>query len=72
MIRIDGKYAHRHFYLGCVLHFPSHNTSPIYPMSQVIFAMAWNQRSDMSNRFRLAIGSFIEEYNNKIQVCDEQ
>lgn len=36
--------------------------------AQVIFAMAWNQREDMVNKFRLAIGSYIEEYNNKVQV----
>ncbi|VEL11816.1 unnamed protein product [Protopolystoma xenopodis] len=31
-----------------------------------IFSMNWSIRSD--KRFRLAIGSFIEEYNNKVQV----
>lgn len=36
--------------------------------AQVVFAMAWNQREDMVNKFRLAIGSYIEEYNNKVQV----
>lgn len=30
--------------------------------------MAWNQREDMKDRFRIALGSFIEEYNNKVQV----
>jgi len=33
-----------------------------------MFAMSWNQRIDMVNRFRIAVGSFIEEYSNKIQV----
>lgn len=30
--------------------------------------MAWNQRADMVDKFRLAIGSFVEEYSNKVQV----
>lgn len=30
--------------------------------------MAWNQRPDMVDKFRLAIGSFVEEYSNKVQV----
>jgi WD repeat-containing protein 68 len=32
--------------------------------------MAWNQRADMSNRFRIALGSCIEEYNNKIRIIE--
>jgi WD repeat-containing protein 68 len=32
--------------------------------------MAWNQRTDMSNRFRIALGSYIEEYNNKIRIIE--
>ncbi|VDO97496.1 unnamed protein product [Schistosoma mattheei] len=38
-----------------------------------IFSMNWSVRPD--KRFRLAVGSFIEEYNNKVQVIyldDEQ
>lgn len=31
-----------------------------------IFSLNWSMRQD--KRFRLAIGSFIEEYNNKIQI----
>lgn len=30
--------------------------------------MAWNRREDMRDRFRIALGSFIEEYANKVQV----
>lgn len=39
-----------------------------YDCDWVIFATAWNQREDMKDRFRIALGSFIEEYNNKVQV----
>ncbi|VDP20134.1 unnamed protein product [Schistosoma margrebowiei] len=38
-----------------------------------IFSMNWSVRPD--KRFRLAVGSFIEEYNNKVQIIyldDEQ
>lgn len=33
-----------------------------------IYAMGWCQRSDPTDRYRLAVGSFTEEYNNKVQV----
>ena len=33
-----------------------------------IYAMGWCQRSDPGDRYRLAVGSFTEEYNNKVQV----
>lgn len=33
-----------------------------------IYAMGWCQRSDPADRYRLAVGSFTEEYNNKVQV----
>ena len=32
----------------------------------VCFSMNWSVRPD--RRFRLALGSFVEEYNNKVQV----
>jgi hypothetical protein len=44
------------------------DSNPCTSFWQVIFAMAWNQRPDLANKFRLAIGSFIDEYQNKIQV----
>jgi fructose-1,6-bisphosphatase/sedoheptulose 1,7-bisphosphatase-like protein len=31
-----------------------------------IYGLGWSTRSDQ--RFRLAVGSFIEEYSNKVQV----
>ena len=37
-----------------------------YEAPWTIYAMNWSVRQD--KRFRLAIGSFIEEYNNKVQV----
>uniref|UniRef100_A0A7S2RS73 Uncharacterized protein n=1 Tax=Rhizochromulina marina TaxID=1034831 RepID=A0A7S2RS73_9STRA len=39
-----------------------------YEAPWVIFSMAWSQRPEHSSRFRLAIGSFIEEYTNKIRL----
>jgi len=32
--------------------------------------MAWNRREDSRDRFRIALGSFIEEYNNKVAVSE--
>jgi len=37
-----------------------------YEAPWTIYAMNWSVRQD--KRFRLAIGSFIEEYNNKVQI----
>ncbi|CAL8090966.1 unnamed protein product [Calicophoron daubneyi] len=37
-----------------------------YDAPWCIFSMNWSVRPD--RRFRLAVGSFIEEYNNKVQV----
>merc|ERR1711970_1460487 len=31
-----------------------------------VYAMNWSMRPD--KRFRLAVGSFVEEYNNKVQI----
>ena len=33
-----------------------------------MFGLAWSQRQEERNRFRLALGSFIEEYTNKVQI----
>jgi WD repeat-containing protein 68 len=34
-----------------------------------IFGLAWSHRTDSVNcKFRLAIGSFIEEYTNKVRI----
>ena len=38
-----------------------------YEAPWTIYATSWSVRQD--KKFRLAIGSFIEEYNNKVQVC---
>jgi WD repeat-containing protein 68 len=37
-----------------------------YEAQWMIYAMSWSQRKD--KRFRIALGSFIEEYNNKIEI----
>ena len=37
-----------------------------YKAPWTVFSMNWSVRPD--KRFRLALGSFVEEYNNKVQV----
>lgn len=39
-----------------------------YEAPWCIYAMGWCQRPDPTDRYRLAVGSFTEEYNNKVQV----
>ena len=46
-----------------------------YEAPWVIFAMAWSQRdlkTEPGLGFRLAIGSFIEEYANKVQIVQRR
>jgi DDB1- and CUL4-associated factor 7 len=37
-----------------------------YEAPWIVYAMNWSIRPD--KRFRLALGSFVEEYNNKVRV----
>jgi hypothetical protein len=37
-----------------------------YEAPWMVYAMNWSMRPD--KRFRLALGSFVEEYNNKVQI----
>jgi len=37
-----------------------------YDAPWTVYAMNWSMRPD--KRFRLAVGSFVEEYNNKVQI----
>ncbi|CAF5074313.1 unnamed protein product, partial [Rotaria magnacalcarata] len=37
-----------------------------YEAPWMVYAMNWSIRPD--KRFRLALGSFVEEYNNKVQI----
>lgn len=37
-----------------------------YEAPWTVFAMSWSVRPD--RRFRLALGSFVEEYNNKVSA----
>ena len=39
-----------------------------YEAPWTVFSMNWSVRPD--KRFRLALGSFVEEYNNKVQVTE--
>lgn len=36
-----------------------------YEAPWMVYAMNWSMRPD--KRFRLALGSFVEEYNNKVK-----
>ncbi len=37
-----------------------------YEAPWMVYAMNWSMRPD--KRFRLALGSFVEEYNNKVNL----
>jgi len=39
-----------------------------YPAPFDLYAMGWSCKTEPQFKFRLAIGSFIEEYNNKISI----
>lgn len=40
-----------------------------YDAPWTIYGMNWSVRPD--KRFRLALGSFVEEYNNKVGLSDQ-
>ncbi|CAD5230342.1 unnamed protein product [Bursaphelenchus xylophilus] len=40
----------------------------VYSSPFNLYGMAWSTRPEPENKFRLAVGSFIEEYNNKISL----
>ncbi|CAD5225745.1 unnamed protein product [Bursaphelenchus okinawaensis] len=40
----------------------------VYSSPFNLYGMAWSTRPEPENKFRLAVGSFIEEYNNKISI----
>mmetsp|Transcript_5366 Transcript_5366/g.17185 ORF Transcript_5366/g.17185 Transcript_5366/m.17185 type:complete len:335 (+) Transcript_5366:3-1007(+) len=39
-----------------------------YAAPWMVYSKSWSMRRDPSAEFRLAVGSFIEEYNNKVQI----
>ena len=39
-----------------------------YEAPYLLYGMNWSVRDDPRKKFRLALGSFIEEYNNKVEV----
>lgn len=47
-----------------------HNHREIYTFEApwTIYSMGWSQRIDATSSFRLALGSFIEEYSNKVML----
>ena len=55
---------------GAALSFSTYYFARIYTYQApwTVFGLAWSQRTEAHSRFRLAIGSFIEEYTNKIQL----
>jgi hypothetical protein len=40
-----------------------------YEAPYLLYGMNWSVRDDPRKKFRLALGSFIEEYTNKVEVC---
>ena len=38
-----------------------------YEAPWTLYSLSWSVRPD--KRFRLALGSFVEEYNNKVREC---
>lgn len=43
-----------------------------YQAPWTIFSMAWSHRQDPSSMFRLAIGSYVEEYSNEVQIIKKR
>ena len=41
-----------------------------YAAPWIVYAMNWSLRPD--KRFRLALGSFVEEYNNKVNRTENE
>lgn len=39
-----------------------------YKAPWTVFSLAWSHRLDPDSQFRLAIGSYVEQYNNTVQV----
>lgn len=39
-----------------------------YEAPWTVFAMAWSHRPDPSSQFRLALGSYVEQYSNSVQI----
>ena len=39
-----------------------------YTAPWTVFSLAWSNRLDASSRFRLAIGSYVEQYSNAVRV----
>jgi len=43
-----------------------------YTAPWTVFAMAWSHRPDPSSQFRLAIGSYVVEYKNSVQIVKKR
>lgn len=43
-----------------------------YDAPWTVFSMAWSQRVDPSSRFRLAIGSYVDKYSNRVQIVKKR
>jgi WD repeat-containing protein 68 len=39
-----------------------------YAAPWTVFSMAWSRRQDKTSQFRLAIGSYVEQYSNAVQI----
>eukprot|EP00550_Attheya_septentrionalis_P004701 CAMPEP_0198292588 /NCGR_PEP_ID=MMETSP1449-20131203/12912_1 /TAXON_ID=420275 /ORGANISM="Attheya septentrionalis, Strain CCMP2084" /LENGTH=351 /DNA_ID=CAMNT_0043991767 /DNA_START=15 /DNA_END=1070 /DNA_ORIENTATION=- len=43
-----------------------------YKAPWTVFAMAWSHRPDPNAQFRLAIGSYVEQYSNRVQIVKKR
>lgn len=43
-------------------------TSYLYKAPWPLYALSWSKRIGSDAEYRLAIGSYVEEYRNKVQV----
>jgi len=43
-----------------------------YEADWPIYAMAWSQREEPDKGFRIAVGSFVEEYANRVQIVQRR
>lgn len=43
-----------------------------YKAPWTVYAMAWSYRTDPNAQFRIAIGSFVEKYSNKVRIVKKR
>ncbi|GAX29526.1 WD repeat-containing protein 68 [Fistulifera solaris] len=43
-----------------------------YTAPWTVYSLAWSRRQDIRSQFRLAIGSYVEQYSNGVQIIEKQ